>query len=319
MASRVRVATFNLYLGADLNILLGQRQPDEIVANLVEVRRQLTRTAFPSRVGAVARMLAGEQLDLVGLQEACVWQADGQPLWDYTSELLRALDRIGEPFEVVLAQPTFRGAGDVPLYGRVAALELSGSNTILRRRGSGVRVRSVRTGMYGQALSMTAMGDTEVTIARGWCAADCAPEDDPAAVFTFIDTHTEAYDRESRNGQRDELVTMLPPGDAPVVLVGDFNSVPEEIGMPRGLQDAWIAAGNGADPTDASTCCQAPDLSNAESSLTERIDYVWVRGVDVVSSHRMGAEPADQSESGLWPSDHAGVVAEVELRAGSGA
>ena len=314
MPSRVRVATYNLYLGADLELLLGERDPAEIVANVAEVRRQLTRTAFPSRVGAVARVLAREQLDLVGLQEVCTWHQGGDLLWDSTEELLAALEALGQPFEVVVAQPSFHGEAEVPVAGGATQMRLAGSNTILRRRGSGVRVRSTRSGRFGQALTLAAMGSAEATIGRGWCAAECTTDDDPDTVFMFVDTHTEAYDPASRDGQRDELLTMLAVSGDAVVLVGDFNSVPEDVGMPQGLEDAWLLAGNPAGPTDASTCCQASDLANPESLLSERIDYVWVRGVDVVSCRRIGAEREDRSEAGVWPSDHAGVAAELELR-----
>ena len=110
-------------------------------------------------------------------------------------------------------------------------------------------------------------------------------------------THTEAYDEQVRNAQRDELVTLL--GDGPLVILGDFNAEPDAVGMPDGFLDAWQEVGG-------ETCCQAADLRNEQSQLTQRIDYVWVRGVRVVRCKVVGVERED-----LWPSDHAGVLAEL--------
>jgi endonuclease/exonuclease/phosphatase family metal-dependent hydrolase len=313
MRSRVRVGTYNIYLGADLSLLLGRHTPEELELNRREVQRQLATTAFPDRAAAIARALAGQQLDLVGLQEVCTWTADGAPLWDFAADLVAALQQVGEPYEVVTGQPTFEGRGAVPVGDRVVDLWLQGSNTILRRCGSTTQVESTSVGLFESALTTPVLGELQVAITRGWCAARCLADGRPEAGFTFVDTHTEAYDEESRNRQRDELLAVLPGEEERVVLVGDFNSVPERVGMPADYLDAWLAAGNPADPTQSATCGQAPDLLNAESALTERIDYVWTRGVEVVSANRFGIDPGDRNEKGLWPSDHAGVAALLEL------
>ena len=94
-----RVATYNLYLGADLTLVLGPQGPDEIRDNLVEVLRQLQVTAFPKRAAALAALIARERIDLVGLQEVCTWSADGSPLWDFKADLLTALEAAGEPYD----------------------------------------------------------------------------------------------------------------------------------------------------------------------------------------------------------------------------
>jgi hypothetical protein len=73
----VRVATYNLYLGADLSLLLGDLPPEELRVNRDEVLRQLELTAFPHRADAVAGLLVREAVDLVGLQEVCSWRRDG--------------------------------------------------------------------------------------------------------------------------------------------------------------------------------------------------------------------------------------------------
>ncbi len=307
--SRVRVATYNLYLGADLSVLLGDAGGERLEAYRAVVQQQLEVTAFPRRAPAVASILAREEVDLVGLQEVCTWHADGAPLWDFTAELLAALAALGEPYDVVITQPTFHGSGTVERGGRPVEMRLEGHNTILRRRASGVTVTGTEARMFGSALSVRLMGSMEISIDRGWCAARCTLGGE---AFTFADTHTEAYAAEPRDDQRAELVAAL-AGERRLVLVGDFNATPERVGMPAELADAWVVAGNPTDGPEAATCCQAGDLTNPESRLTDRIDYVWVRDATVESCVRVGADPADRTDDGLWPSDHAGVVATLRF------
>ena len=78
------------------------------------------------------------------------------------------------------------------------------------------------------------------------------------------------------------------------------------------------ATAHGADP--GYTCCQAQNLLNTTSSLDQRIDLVLSRGgVGVDDIHLIGDSESDRTPSGLWPSDHAGVVATLEIPMGSGA
>jgi len=122
------------------------------------------------------------------------------------------------------------------------------------------------------------------------------------------------------------------------VMTGDFNSdaaagpgAPswtESYGEIRaaGFTDAWDMAHPGQSQTGFS-CCQASDLRNSASSLESRIDFVFMRipgitdGQDhipgAVSVDLVGNEAADRTQAnGLWPSDHAGVVAKFWLAPG---
>ena len=321
MSERIRVATYNLYLGADLALLLGEvpgapsgsnpvpRPDGDLGTRVREVLRQLEVTAFPRRARAVARLLAREQVDLVGLQEVCTWRKDGEVMWDCTDVLLRELADLGEEYDVVATQPSFSGSGQVERDGRRVTMELDGRNVILRRRRSHVVVEEASSGMFAAALAVQLMDAAEVTIGRGWCAVRCTVG---GTGFTFANTHTEAYEATSRDDQRSELMdamTALPTGDGRLVLVGDFNALPDQVGMAPQMSDAWVEAGHAVDAPDGWTCRQAGDLANPTSGLSERIDYVWVRGVRVEASARLGAAPEERTDAGLWPSDHAGVTA----------
>jgi endonuclease/exonuclease/phosphatase family metal-dependent hydrolase len=300
----VRVATYNLYLGADLSLVFLVEDEEQLRERTAEVHRQLRATDSASRAGAVAGLLVRERVDLVGLQEVTRWTAGGEVCSDHLAELTAALAGLGEPYDVHAVNAGFGGSGQV---AEGVEMTVAGCNAILRRRSSAVEVVAESTGTFTDALRVPTLPGHDVPIVRGWSRVDLHVGGAPLA---FVNTHTEAYDARVRAAQRDEMLASLGPG--PVVVVGDFNAVPEEVGMPAGFVDAWVAAGDG---TDGFTCGQAPDLANSTSSLGQRIDYVWVRDAAVTSCRLVGHESADRTEGGLWPSDHAGVVAAVEVAA----
>jgi endonuclease/exonuclease/phosphatase family metal-dependent hydrolase len=191
-------------------------------------------------------------------------------------------------------------------------IDLAGHDVLLRRAASTIEVVDTRVGTFGEAMTLAVLGGHQQTVTRGWCAAVCRPG--PAgSEFAFFTTHTEAYDAISRNRQRDELlaaVDKVAPQPMPVALVGDFNATPDQVGLPVDFRDAWVAAGRDPAAPDAATSGQAADLRNAESSLDTRIDFVFVRGMDVEDCRTVGASDEDRGH-GVWPSDHACVVADL--------
>ena len=101
-----------------------------------------------------------------------------------------------------------------------------------------------------------------------------------------------------------------------MILLGDFNTqapagdVYQFLLDDAGYTDVWQADSEGA----GYTCCQAGDLRNTESALDERIDLIFTRGVSLregaaIRAVTVGDQPADKARAGVWPSDHAAVVA----------
>ena len=134
----------------------------------------------------------------------------------------------------------------------------------------------------------------------------------------LVSTHLETSQYpDVQLGQARELLAGVLETDRPVVLIGDLNTRAPAAPAYRmlldaGFVDAWTTI-QGDDP--GFTCCQQADLRNPESSLYERIDLVVFRGpFEVLRATRTGETSAARTGSGLWPSDHAGVVATVELR-----
>jgi endonuclease/exonuclease/phosphatase (EEP) superfamily protein YafD len=105
----------------------------------------------------------------------------------------------------------------------------------------------------------------------------------------------------------------------PVILTCDCNATPASPTYTAltgaGLKDAWAQAQPGQ---PGYTCCQDTSLPNAllnpASTLTSRIDYIFSRGggLKATSAQTTGAGQANRSTpSGFWPSDHAGLIAEL--------
>jgi endonuclease/exonuclease/phosphatase family metal-dependent hydrolase len=306
--TRLRVATYNLYLGADLALLFDVADLDALAEQVRVVRAQLEATRFEERAGAVARVLVRERPDLVGLQEVSRWTltpacGEEQVLVDFLPTLLDELERAGCVYDPHAVNPNF--GGGMPLDDGWVGLR--GSNVTLVRRDGPVEVTGEVAATYRTSHDVvTGIEGVTFPVERGWGRVDVRLEGRP---LRFVNTHTEAYDGPVRDAQRDEMLAANADAEGPVVVVGDFNASPDVVGMPVGWTDAWTR-GEG----DGYTCGQAADLANGRGTLGERIDYVWVRGAGVTAARVVGDRGDDRSiPHGLWPSDHAGVVADLEL------
>jgi endonuclease/exonuclease/phosphatase family metal-dependent hydrolase len=319
------VATYNVYLGADLSLVFGLDDEAALRERTAIVHGQLVATRSPDRARAVAALLVRERPDLVGLQEVTTWTQNGQVWCDFLAELTTALTDLGEPYDVHAVDRTFTGRGVVAdAVGGPREMALTGSNVVLRRAGSRWRVTAEGTGSYAAVLQVPTAAGTVVPIARGWSWVAAEHTGHRVLVVT---THTEAHDATVRDAQRDSLLAWVDSsqGGGAVVLLGDLNATPDDVGMPAGWTDAWLATGG----RPGHTCCQQPDLSNPVSRLRERIDYVFARGATVRAARLLGDRPEDRTEdrtrdrtaprgdagSGvrLWPSDHAAVVADLTV------
>ena len=310
----VRVATWNLYLGADLALLFGARDLDELAARVGVVRQQLGATRFEERARAVAAVLARERPHLVGLQEVARWTSaplatDGslgaeRVLVDFLPTLLAALDEAGCHYAAHAGNENFSGAMPV---SPTEWMGVTGSNVTLVR--DDVEVDDERTAPFAaRHVVATAVDGVAFPVVRSWGSVEVRVG---GTALRLVNTHTEAYDARVRDAQRDEVLAAHADDAVPVVLVGDLNATPDRVGVPAPWLDAW-RRGDGP----GLTCGQAAGLANPVSALSERIDYVWVRDATVLGCRVVGDAPGDRSvPHGLWPSDHAAVVADLQLPA----
>ena len=188
-----------------------------------------------------------------------------------------------------------------------------------------VRTTNPRTGTFRTIVSFPFAGSV-LPVARGWGSADVHVG---KASFRFVNSHLEAFgipgvDAEQvRVAQAGELLAAQAAlsarvGELPMVYVGDYNSR-----APDAPAYALLLAGVGSDawrdhPRDSgATCCFDATLTDPTDPLTSRIDLVLHgNGVRAARARVVGDDPGDRTASGLWPSDHAGVVARLVFPAG---
>jgi endonuclease/exonuclease/phosphatase family metal-dependent hydrolase len=320
---QVTVMTRNLYLGTDLNPIFGAPTLPALFAAVGAGWAQVQSNDFPARAEAVADEIAAAKPDLVGLQEAELYRTDVPPdgsatpaenvAYDFIGLLVDALAQRGlsyEPVSVFNGTDIELPAGlpptlDVRFTDRVALLAGTDEKT------ADLKLSNPQFGTYPTALTLPTVAGP-ITAPRGWVSVDVKLR---GRSFRFINTHLEAFSPFVRNPQAAELLAGPAATNLPVVAVGDFNSGPGGdptaygILLGGGLSDAWPSA-NGI----GLTCCHATDLHNSSPALTKRVDLVLTRGgLETVSADVVGEDPSDRTPTGLWPSDHAGVVATLRL------
>ena len=144
-------------------------------------------------------------------------------------------------------------------------------------------------------------------------------------TVTALDTHLHhPHDPAGHETRRRQVRTLLawletlPASDVQLVC-GDLNAVPSEpaIDLLRkaGFISAYEIANGRHDPTFPSGLV-APTIYRGPGSA---IDYIWVRGAATVREARLTLDRPSADDGGLYPSDHHGVVADLDLEGVAGA
>jgi len=319
----VKVMTRNLFLGTELQPLFAAPSLPALFGAVATAYAQVEATSFAERAHALAGEIASERPDLVALQEATLYRTDVPPdgqatpaetvTYDFLALLLDALEQRGAQYDVVGAitgtdaelPAGFPPTRDIRLTDRIAVLARSG-------RPHKLRVSNVRTGTFAAKLVVPTVAGP-LTLPRGWISADV--EHRKGGRFRFVATHLEAFHPGVQVAQGNELLAGPTAAELPVVLTGDLNTRADGLGTPTyanllagGFDDAWSSVGKGP----GLTCCHAPSLLGPPA-LDKRIDLVLTRGLTPVKAEVVGDESEDRTPSGLWPSDHAGVVAKLRF------
>ncbi len=325
-AGRITVMTRNLYVGASFSPLTRVSAPGEFADRVAQVYGRILSSRFPCRAEAIADEIVRTRPDVVALQEAPLMLVQvglepsgmrAQPTevaMDYLQILLDALQRRHVHYAVAaivsntdLSAPS-RNRGTIRFIDRDAILVRTdlppGELSVLNTHAKNFEMQS-----------KLEIAGTEVTLLRGWCSVDVAVR---GRVVRIVNTHLEEdfFDL-SQFFQAQELLDGPFRTTLPVIALGDFNtrkgSDVYRYFRKNGFKDSWVLTHPG-DP--GFSCCQDEDLLNSKSQLNERIDLILYYGsqvnAEVVSL--VGTNPSDRIFSGQWPSDHAGVVAELSIR-----
>jgi hypothetical protein len=330
------VMTLNLDFGTDLGPIVAATTELEFVTAVAAGFTQAQATDFPGRAKAWAKEIERARPDLIGLQEAALWRtqtpADFTPTPNATTVeadlvglLLAELRSRGLKYDVVTAQTGY----DVEAPGLFPTgfvdVRLTQREVILVRRAAGLKLTNAHGGQYAAHLTVQTVTGVPVPLPWAWASVDVALN---GRSFRFATTHLDPISGDAQLAQAAEFLAGPGGRPLPMVWVGDFNSDADATvitGIPSatatygsiiaaGFSDAWKAR-HPADP--GFTCCQATDLLNPTSTLTETDDLVLTRGpFRIGRASIVGDETTDRLASGLWPSDHAGVVVGLDLDAG---
>lgn len=340
------VMTRNLYLGSSLApaVQIDPAAPDaaqQFVAAVAQIYGTALFTDFPTRAGALADEIAAAEPDLIGLQEVSNWVATAvgnpaaaPPSQDFLALLLAALADRGLDYSVA-------GVSDNALIGPAPLIAPAAGCATITPTPAGplpdcvvtfadrdvilvndatpqLEVAPARSGRYAsQQVLATPTGP--LSFDRGWVAVDGRYQ---GKSFRFVNTHLETEDFPAVQQAQAAEFLAGPARGGQTIAVGDFNSAADgstttsyaQLTAPQAFTDAWTV--NGEDP--GLTCCQDATLTNPVSALRSRIDLVLVRGpIRTVAADVVGDSPFRAQTlppRAIWASDHAGVVATLQLR-----
>jgi hypothetical protein len=325
---KLKVMTYNVYVGTEYAGMTSSSLDDFLQAatNLVLD----VRASDPAgRALAVARQIAVHSPHLVSLQEVFTLSTglsrDDLTLeYDYLELILQALADLGMQYAPVASLTTWDATvpSSLGLYVRntwrvalLARADLKAEHLVLTNVQSATwpvayTLRVSLRALDGRAdlcpVALSSDGRCRMPMPRGWISADVVYRGD---WFRFIGAHLDSASPVFEVPQGLELLNGPANTALPVVVAADLNCDCSDSGDPfyetcvnfsdYGFTDAWTVAR----PWE-------PGYTVGEiPNLTGRSDYVMVRGpLEVSAAAIVGKEPADMTTTGLYPSDHAGVV-----------
>jgi hypothetical protein len=346
---KITVMTRNVFLGADLAPAINAATVPQAIDGAGVIWNELQSTRFRERAVPLAREIERSGAHLVGLQEVALWRtqtpSDGgappiSPLagataataveLDFLAILRRQLRRVGARYRVVVVQREFdaelpadvdgsdaTGTGPLAVFGADFDARLTMRDVILARKGSKLKLGGTRTGHFETRYEPN-VGGVTIPVDRGWASVEARVRD-TTSRFRFIDTHLEAFgDPSIREAQARELIAGPLDTRKQVILVGDLNSgiarhnEPERPGDDlafRALADFGMKD-NGA----IQSCCY-DDLLDPAGVFDHTVDHVLTkRPLKTRRAYVTGDDRGERTPSGLWPSDHGGVVSRLQLR-----
>ncbi|MBJ7521652.1 MAG: endonuclease/exonuclease/phosphatase family protein, partial [Solirubrobacteraceae bacterium] len=194
-------------------------------------------------------------------------------------------------------------------------IRLTQRDAILARVGSKVKTGKTLKGQYSRTFVVpTQAGSADSK--RGWVSVDATAG---GKKFRFVNTHLEAYGGDIREAQAKQLIGSKGPmvsKKTNTILVGDLNSDPRQPAVDAAAYKAITGAGfTNVFSKLPATSGQNELINNPVSELKNSIDHILMRPKQAkVLKTQVVGNKASQRISGLWPSDHAGVVATIRMK-----
>jgi endonuclease/exonuclease/phosphatase family metal-dependent hydrolase len=258
--------------------------------------------------------------------------------FDFLALLRAELRKIGANYRVVVVQDEFggelpadadhsdaTGTGPLATLGADFDASLTMRDVILARKGTKVKLGETSKGHFETRYEPN-VGGIVIPVDRGWVSVEAKIRGRSGkrgnkprySRFRFVDTHLEAFgDPTIREAQAKELRAGPLDTSKQVILVGDLNSGIERHNEPERPGDdlafrALVEFGmkdNGA----IQSCCY-DSLFDPTAVFDHTVDHVLTKpGLRKIRAYVTGNDASERTASGLWPSDHGGVVSRLQL------
>ncbi|NNF17057.1 MAG: hypothetical protein HKN70_09935 [Gammaproteobacteria bacterium] len=327
----LRVMTRNIYVGADIFRVVTLTDPVAILLEVAAVYQTVQDTDFTARAEVLADEVLLHQPHVIGLQEVSLIrrQSPGDVL---SGNPVAATDVESDYLQILLAALNARGLDytaavivenadiELPLIGPVLDdIRLTDQDVILVR--DDVPFGDIQSANYADNVIIDLSGAL-INFNRGYTRLDVVVGGIP---YHIVNTHLEVGSQGTIQAlQAEELISDLADEHLPIVMLGDFNSSPlsppneaYDLIQNAGFVDLWTV--RSIDDTDPGyTCCHDETLLDPATTFSSRIDLVWARFgattvLENVEATVVGQDPSMRTPSGLWPSDHGGVIATFEI------
>jgi endonuclease/exonuclease/phosphatase family metal-dependent hydrolase len=302
----------------------------EFAVAVTTTRQNILATKPAVRAAAVAREIARELPDLVALQEAAILGSALVPFSpvapptpvttvevDQLALVLAELERLGHPYHAIAILPNLDAQAPSSLGPSVRITVRAAILVRSQPRSNDIRLSNTQVREFLDLSALPTPIGISIPNLRGWASVDVKVN---GRAFRFITTHLDQSPSFNLLQINEVLPTAVNSTTLPIVFVGDFNVVANIPSHPTfanyqtllnaGLVDAWQQK---RAPDPGLNCCQNPNVMNVTSNFTFRVDLVLLRGgIDVRDIHLVGNNQSDRVD-GVWPSDHAGVVATLRI------
>jgi endonuclease/exonuclease/phosphatase family metal-dependent hydrolase len=313
----VKVMTRNMDAGTDFN-LVAVASAETAEAAIMLTISEVVASNIPERAARLAAEIAETKPDIIGLQEVTTWDIPILSIkLDQLDLLMKSLRAQGQHYRLAAIQELTR----IEIPDVVTFID---HNVILVRSGQ-LNVRGSESHIYEQEMYFPLPDGSVVPFKGGWLTVDVKLRD---SSFKFVTTHLESAVSGVSDtftwqvNQANELLANLKKSHLPVILAGDFNSDAERTdNYPSDMTDSYATI-LGAGFDDAWEELKQADLgftwplfgedlmAGQPIEPLERIDLIFSNGLEADFIERTGVI-AD--ETGLYASDHAGVVAVFDL------
>jgi hypothetical protein len=368
---KIDVMTRNLYLGAHISSFFAEQENPDLLSGLAsQAYDEIVNPEFSYHAKAIALEIVKKRPDVVALQQVYKVYKDKSDfftnpmdninlvtgeitpnattiVFDYLQLFIDELKALGLHYHVASSQELTDAELPALLDEGLCDIRITDRDVILVREG--VNVSNPVAYLYDTKFPFIFPAPAEVSayvdslviyFTRGFVAANVKLRGNKYHVVnTHLETRLETIGPLAQFfqiGQAAELIAAIDDWPKPVILLGDFNSLPEDPIIPidedntiippykllqlNGYRDVCASPLNRRH-AQGLTFCQTANSSDTVSELYDQIDLIWVKNMPyswafTIMEPNFTPAACDRpspvstfipDKAVFWPSDHAGV------------